>query len=252
MNTQYKQCTTCQTTAESNAQFCSQCGHGYHAKAASSQPQVAEGAQQFVSDDTYSQQTLHVCANCANAHIQKVSSLYSSGVWSSNSIEVSTGRGRISNGIPFITQGVHLGYSKGSTHLAKMLAPLPKPTYKAPDKAGSEFIIYCCAVLFGISLLGLWSLMTGSERTATTTPQTIFVVITAALILAGLFAIVNDQVDKIKRASLLAQKQFDQELHRWQLAMERWNMLAYCSRCDSVCNLQTGQHTSSQNVSSLL
>lgn len=185
------------------------------------------------------------CTSCGNPAIQKVSGLHRGGVWSAEAVGVGVGYGRTSSGQSFSTISTSHATSAGGTGLAYALAPPMKPhSFQPPAE------ILC---LTGIAVASLawiasyWALAGNPASVIFESNLKIYIFVAAALsfvpVISAPYAITASRKQKAYLAVLL---------RRWRKVIIRWDQLYYCSRCDRVCNPQTGQHVPTQAMSQAL
>lgn len=188
------------------------------------------------------------CPVCGNQNVQKVSAISQSGTWTessswvenakwqSNSTGATAGPIHSKNGDAFAfgVTGSHnvgagttsgFGTTSGSTTLAAMLAPPPRPVQETPtDSSG-------CAGFCGVILLIIfvfWQSHTLSD--------------TVACLLAALPALgVWSTISQNQEAAKSAKDGYPELVATWERKMARWNRLFFCARCGHVYEPESGR-----------
>ncbi len=183
------------------------------------------------------------CPVCGNQHVQKVSAISQAGTWTessswaenakwqSNSTGATAGPIHSKNGDAFAfgVTGSHnvgsgttsgFGETSGSTTLAAMLAPPPRPVQTTPTD--SDGCAGFCVVLLLI-ILGCWQYEDLSGIVAC---------LLAALPALGLWSLIQQNLEAAKSAK----DGYPPLVATWERKMANWDQLFYCPRCDHVFN----------------
>jgi len=121
------------------------------------------------------------------------------------------------------------------TELSRRLAPPVKPLHPSSDC----LTIVVAGFIFGGTLIGVLVGLGGDN----TSPC---IIMSITLGIAGLLIYFNNLQYK-KRLSEF--KAIDRD---WELSMNKWNELYYCTRDDCVFNMYSGKYASSNNIRELL
>jgi hypothetical protein len=146
-------------------------------------------------------------------------------------------------GPDFVTVGVSDSRNSGATELAQILMPPDRP---APLQNRNAYATGCLGVFGGIIALWGFALLSPGEGAEAHLAGGILALAFAGLILLGVYVLAT--AHKTPRAV---------EEHRvrdeaWLRAMERWDALFYCPRCDQVYNPRSRRHVPSHGIASLL
>jgi hypothetical protein len=181
------------------------------------------------------------CVNCGNPDVQKVTALYQSGSWTSSASSLSVGGGHVWGGPNFTTVGTTSTKGKGATGIAALLAPPVCP--RVPVSLGGVPVALGC-----LMPLGGGALMAALGSLAEPSIMTIFLLGTATLSIGMGIRIFQD-VQQQKPARDIEQQRLDAQ---WRQAMQRWETLIYCPRCDSVYQPHTRQSAPSHQIHRLI
>lgn len=165
------------------------------------------------------------CVNCGCDAIQKVSSIVQAGTWQSTSVGTTVGAAYVrdhNSGHLVPMGGRTVAHTASMTNLAARLSPPTKPGARLPFGVYAIFIGFIGYIGFGIAEW-ISYVNPGSNAIANSDRVTYgFVIgIVTGTVLAGSYA-------------LRSQRRSAKELPDWQQAMERWNQVYYCHRCDTV------------------
>lgn len=125
----------------------------------------------------------------------------------------------------------------GQTHLAQMLRPPEKPV---------NWVVILGGILF---LAGLFAVWVVSTSVAQSLLGSWLGAILGYLFVGTVFAYT---FPPLHAASVRQRTQFRARVMAWEKTMRRWEKLAYCSRCDSVFDPDSGKTASPRNMRSLL
>lgn len=181
--------------------------------------------------------SVSACVNCQNEEVEKVSSVYNSGTWSASKQGTRHGVRWDKKGRPIVTTEPYTEHAKGATRLAEMLAPPEEPT----NAAVVVIILACIGLLCFLWFLAVLVL----EGLLGWTGSSLAGIVLAVVALSVLY-------DPAKRLAERQAEQFQKKHALWKLAMDRWESLYYCSRCDQVFDPATGKSASPRKMSSLL
>ncbi|HLK61120.1 MAG TPA: hypothetical protein VKU00_31450 [Chthonomonadaceae bacterium] len=177
------------------------------------------------------------CAHCQNEEVEKVSAVYNRGTWTSSSYGTRHGVRWDRRGRPFVATEPFSERSKGATRLAEMLEP---PT--EPANVGMIMVLlFCTALLFCLWLSSalLFQNLFGWTGGC----------ITGIVVVLFAFSMIYDPA---KRVSDRQTKRYEEKHTQWKQAMDRWDNLYYCSRCDHVYDPDSGKSATARNMGSLL
>lgn len=179
------------------------------------------------------------CVVCANEDVRKISAIYNEGTWTQTSRgsydEHDMGKGGI---LPQRYGSVRTTTS-GSSDLARMLAPPARPRQNSLPSCMFLWIILAGIVAFVWTSIALYWSNARTWLNAIT-----WWIICGAL---GYYA-----VNKDLKTAPAQQQTAANALARWQEAMQRWDRLFYCPRCDNVYFPETNISLAASRMKELL
>lgn len=179
------------------------------------------------------------CVVCGNEAVQKVSAICSAGNWASNTqgaistntvggaMGLGNARGSYAVGVA-TTRGTVSSNTAGSTQLAQALNPPQRPHFVFKTL---PIVTGCYWAIGAAALSGLIAFSGGGAR------WWLFLVASAMLSAFLIYMAVPAHRQHKESFNLNSETAY----RRWVQAMEHWNYLFYCSRCDNLYNSQTNQ-----------
>lgn len=248
-----KSCSQCGTVNPIDSQVCRKCKHPFQPQmAVPAPPQTAFSTPPLQvapspSDQSRTGSTLQnqspspitrpltdemlACQMCGNTAGEKLTAICRSGTWTTQSRGYMGGMGNDGYGHSIMVGGSTASSSLGQTALANLLLPPRCPSFH-PSRVGSILIPI---VGFLISLI----LYSAGPMIATS----------AALVTSVIwyFVLMSEG-----RAAALGQARLRFDYPRWERAIQTWNRLFYCSRCDHVYDPQAGKAAPPNAMNTLL
>ena len=186
------------------------------------------------------------CPVCHHEDVQKVSAIVQSGSWSSSSQSIGVGGGHVFGGPDFATVTSTSTKGQGASILAQALAPPPAP--RTQSTMVGCLGLGCLLPLGGFCLLAFLGSLTTPPGATNASGSSAVSLVMGVLFAGGGLALFWHSSQESKR--LAALNEIDRT--RWQQAMQVWNTLLYCQRCDSVYIPHTGRAAPSAQMRQLL
>lgn len=216
-------CPKCQAMNASGARVCNLCGTSLASLMAAQAPttkttMISPPVAKLMPPPPSKPVILHQCAACNSTDVQKVSAIYASQNWDKASFGGSVQVGHIQGVGATVSGGPNWSRSHSATQLAQWVCPPPEPL--PPSRDIGTPIIFALMALFFASAVG----------------QQVFsspgVTVVLALVAAGVAAwagyyLTQGQLER-KRAI------YEQNHVKWQYAMQNWDRLYYCPKCDQT------------------
>lgn len=249
----YKVCPRCQTPAALDAPSCAQCGRQFRTQFVQHETTQVIGvtapmqaappvSQQLRPLAHASQPSVLCCPACGYEQVQKVSAVVHAGTITTQSTGVSVGAGHVFGGGPnFGTVGISKNQSIGQSEMVKMLSAPSHPFHPKKNASGCPLAVM---LFFGIPMLlgGLISLFSNALQDAI--PG---IILGGGLCIGAFFVWRSGDVEYRRLLHI-----YHQSVPVWQYAIDRWNLLFYCTRCSVVFHAQDRTAASPQQMNSLL
>jgi hypothetical protein len=218
------------------------CGHKFRTQfptAVPDAPPVVAAAPPPASAPIYQNIVSHGCPVCGNHDVAKVTAVLGDGNSITQNKGYSIGGGHVFGGPNFVMGSINRSTGISATELAQRLAPPLEPRRQIADHTGT--VLTAFAGIMFLAILGI------------TLPAKLFgPSIAIAVIGLALVAIAIWLWQVAARTNARFAMEHAQNVQHWQMAMNHWNTLYYCGKCDSVHRADTGQSAPSHSMPVLL